>query len=46
VRGSPVIFVETLRIDGVPSLETLTEYVDAALATKSKPTSGIEEFRK
>ena len=32
VRGSPVIFVNGKRIDGVPSLQTLTEYVDAALA--------------
>jgi protein-disulfide isomerase len=35
VRGSPVIFVDDKRIDGVPSLQTLTEYVDAALAAKS-----------
>ncbi|HEX3743970.1 MAG TPA: DsbA family protein [Bryobacteraceae bacterium] len=34
LRGSPVIFVNTRRIDGVPSLETLTEYVEAELAAK------------
>ncbi len=31
VRGSPVILVNDKRIDGVPSLKTLTDYVDAAL---------------
>jgi protein-disulfide isomerase len=36
VRGSPVIFVNGKQIDGVPSLNQLTAYVDAAL----KPTSG------
>jgi protein-disulfide isomerase len=30
VRVSPVIFVNEKRIDGVPSLQTLTEYVEAA----------------
>jgi protein-disulfide isomerase len=35
VRGSPVIFVNGKQIDGVPSLLTLTEYVEAALAGKS-----------
>jgi protein-disulfide isomerase len=34
LRGSPVIFVNTKRIDGVPSLQTLTEYVEAELAAK------------
>jgi protein-disulfide isomerase len=34
VRGSPVILVNGKRIDGVPSLQTLTEYVEAALAAK------------
>ena len=33
IRGSPVIFVNNRRIDGVPSLETLTEYVEAELAS-------------
>ena len=33
IRGSPVILVNGKRIDGVPSLQTLTEYVEAALAT-------------
>lgn len=36
VRGSPVIFVNGKRIDGVPSLKELTAYVDAALAAKSE----------
>jgi protein-disulfide isomerase len=31
IRGSPVIFVNGKRIDGVPSLTTLTEYVEEAL---------------
>ncbi len=31
VRGSPVIFVNGRQIDGVPSLQALTAYVDAAL---------------
>jgi protein-disulfide isomerase len=34
IRGSPVIFVNSRRIDGVPSLKTLTEYVEAELAAK------------
>jgi len=34
VRGSPVIFVNGRQIDGVPSLQLLTEYVEAALAAK------------
>jgi protein-disulfide isomerase len=34
LRGSPVIFVNNRRIDGVPSLQTLTEYVEAELAKK------------
>ena len=36
VRGSPVIFVNGKRIDGVPSLQELTGYVDAALKLKSE----------
>jgi protein-disulfide isomerase len=32
VRGSPVIFVNGKRIDGVPSLVSLTEFVEKALA--------------
>jgi protein-disulfide isomerase len=32
IRGSPVIFVNAKRIDGVPSLQTLTEYVEVELA--------------
>ena len=35
VRGGPVIFVNVQRIDGVPSLMILTEYVEAAIASKS-----------
>jgi len=34
IRGSPVIFVNSRRIDGVPSLQTLIEYVEAALASQ------------
>lgn len=34
VRGSPVIFVNAQRIDGVPSLQQLVEFVDAELAAK------------
>ncbi|MGI8743078.1 MAG: DsbA family protein [Bryobacteraceae bacterium] len=34
IRGSPVIFVNGRRIDGVPSLEMLTEYVGAELGKK------------
>ncbi len=34
IRGSPVIFVGTRRIDGVPSLKVLTDFVEAALAAK------------
>ena len=34
VRGSPVIFVNGKRIDGVPSVKELTVYVDAALTAK------------
>lgn len=38
VRGSPVIFVNNKRIDGVPSLETLTKYVETELAlSHAKP---------
>lgn len=36
LRGSPVIFVNSKRIDGVPSLAQLTEYVEAELAAKKK----------
>ena len=35
IRGSPVLVVNGTRIDGVPSLKTLTEYVEAALAAGS-----------
>jgi protein-disulfide isomerase len=34
IRGSPVILVNDKRIDGVPSLQKLTEYVEAELAGK------------
>jgi len=30
LRGSPVVFVNGKRIDGVPSLQLLTEYIEAA----------------
>jgi protein-disulfide isomerase len=39
IRGSPVILVNGKRIDGVPSLATLTEYIDAALA--ARPTTVV-----
>jgi protein-disulfide isomerase len=40
IRGSPVILVNDKRIDGVPSLQTLTEYVEAALTAQpaNQPT--------
>ena len=34
IRGSPVILVNTKRIDGVPSLQMLTEYVEAELTAQ------------
>ncbi|HXJ44873.1 MAG TPA: DsbA family protein, partial [Bryobacteraceae bacterium] len=34
IRGSPVIFVNAKRIDGVPSMKTLTEYVETELAKR------------
>jgi protein-disulfide isomerase len=34
VHGSPVIYVNGNKIDGVPSLQSLTEYVETALAAK------------
>jgi hypothetical protein len=37
LRGSPVMFVNGRRIDGVPSLETLTDYVERALSGLSEP---------
>jgi protein-disulfide isomerase len=37
VRGSPVIFVNGRRIDGVPSIQILTDYVEAELAAKQAP---------
>ena len=35
IRGSPVLLVNGKRIDGVPSLKVLTEYVEVALAANS-----------
>lgn len=35
IRGSPVIFVNTKRIDGVPNLQQLTHYVETELATSA-----------
>lgn len=46
LRGSPVIFVDNRRIDGVPSLEVLTQYVSAALAAKLDPVSGKKVSKK
>lgn len=37
IRGSPVIFVNGKRIDGVPSLQVLTGYVEAELAKEQVP---------
>jgi len=36
IRGSPVIFVNGNRIDGVPSFEKLVEYVESELAAMRK----------
>ncbi len=36
LRGSPVIFVNGKRIDGVPSMEKIVEYVESELAAASK----------
>jgi protein-disulfide isomerase len=36
IRGSPVIFVNANRIDGVPAMEKLVEYVESELAAMSK----------
>lgn len=35
VRGSPVVFINGKRIDGVPSLQELNAYVEAALSAKA-----------
>jgi len=45
IRGSPVIFVNGRRIDGVPSLGTLTEYVEAALASHSTDAASLNGHR-
>jgi len=37
LRGSPVILIGDKRIDGVPSVQLLTGYVEMALAAKSVP---------
>jgi protein-disulfide isomerase len=37
LRGSPVILVDDRRIDGVPSIQTLIEAVDAAAVARSRP---------
>jgi protein-disulfide isomerase len=37
IRGSPAIVVNGRRIDGVPTVQTLSDYVDAALAAQSQP---------
>jgi protein-disulfide isomerase len=36
IRGSPVLLVNRRRIDGVPSLQTVTEYVEAELTKQTK----------
>lgn len=36
IRGSPVIFINEIRIDGVPSLAKLIEYVESKLAAMEK----------
>lgn len=36
VHGSPVIFINNQRIDGVPSLQVLTQDVNAAMSAKSE----------
>ena len=35
IRGSPVIFIKDKRIDGVPSFQVLSSYIDAELAAQS-----------
>ncbi len=40
IRGSPVIFVNGKRIDGVPGQKTLDEYVEAVLAAKTVEAKG------
>ena len=42
IRGSPVVFVNKNRIDGVPSLERLVEYVEAELSAHSKIDTRIK----
>jgi protein-disulfide isomerase len=42
VRGSPSLLVNGRRIDGVPNSQTLTEYVDAALAA-SRQTDQLKK---
>ncbi len=46
IRGSPVIFVNDKRIDGVPSLQALTEDVEAALTAKPASANGKDEHGK
>ncbi len=40
IRGSPAIVINDKRIDGVPSVQKLTELIDAALAAGQKTTGG------
>lgn len=40
VRGSPVIFVNGNRIDGVPSIERLSEYIESELVDENKRAAG------
>jgi protein-disulfide isomerase len=37
IRGSPAIVVDGRRIDGLPTLQALSDYVDAAMAARSQP---------
>jgi protein-disulfide isomerase len=41
IRGSPALLVNGRRIDGVPSVQQLTDYVEAAL--KAKPATLVEK---
>jgi len=41
IRGSPVIFVNSKRIDGVPGQKLLDEYVEATLQPKTVASHGV-----
>ena len=40
IRGSPAVVIGDKRIDGVPSAQKLTEYIDLALAVGQKSQGG------